>query len=385
MNNNSIKLKNKYLKYKHKYIILKDQLFFTYDTKIKQIGGMGDYICVPNVHGIFESFEHCQASSEVVHKKLIYPRNILQMNKSKTYTEYVTHFLNYLDSKSSQLNDLWMIIGANNETKPAYIGMGAYDLTRFGDEYDIAITQDSPIDFNQPKLLALYSSVPAKTPNLYRGKTTIYKLLAEKLPEKFSKIIYDEGTTKFILENNEIFNQLKEIEKLIALNGELYINTFKKKALKNLYLEIDETEQYYLTDFTWHIDPKKRVKTIVTPSMEKTYLKYNEYQVLFVLFINSQEEYRIIYNLKALFKYMDSDGFISKEKIVEHLKEINRHFQIENDDHNKETVEKLQSIFSPEKYSIKYSNNIRYPNNQIEANTKDFRKIFNFYVIKREK
>jgi hypothetical protein len=384
MNNNSIKLKNKYLKYKHKYIILKNQLFFTYDTKIKQIGGMGDYICVPNVHGIFESFEHCQASSEVVHKKSIYPGNIPQMNESKTYPEYVTHFLDYLDSNSSQLNDLWMIIGANNETKPAYREMGAYDLTRFGDEYDIAITQDSPIDFTQPKLLALYSSVPAETPNLYRRKTTIYKLLAEKLPEKFSKIIYDEGTTKFILKNNEIFNQLKEIEKLIALNGELYINTFKK-AFKNLYLEIDETKQYYLTDFTtWHIDPEQQVKTIVTPQMEKTYLEYNKIQVIQAI-DNSQGKYRIIYNLKALFKYMDSDGFISKEKIVEHLKEINRHFQIENDDHNKETVEKLQSIFSPEKYSIKYSNNIRYPNNQIEANTKDFRKIFNFYVIKREK
>jgi len=384
MNNNSIKLKNKYLKYKHKYIILKDQLFFTYDTKIKQIGGMGDYICVPNIYGIFESFEHCQASSEVVHKKSIYPGNIPQMNESKTYTEYVTHFLDYLDSKSYQLNDLWMIIGANNETNPTYKELGAYDLTRFGDEYDIAITQGSPIDFKQPKLLALYSYVPAKTPNLYRGKTTIYKLLAEKLPEKFSKIIYDEGTTKFILENNEIFNQLKEIEKLIALNGELYINTFKK-AFKNLYLEIDETKQYYLTDFTtWHIDPKQQVKTIVTPQMEKTYLEYNKIQVIQVI-DNSQGKYRIIYNLKALFKYMDSDGFISKEKIVQHLKEINRHFQIENDDHNKETVEKLQSIFSPEKYSIKYSNNIRYPNNQIEANTKDFRKIFNFYVIKREK
>ena len=126
------------------------------------------------------------------------------------------------------------------------------------------------------------------------------------------------------------------------------------------------------------------MKTIVTPQMEKTYLEYNKIQVIQVI-DNSQGKYRIIYNLKALFKYMNSEGFISKEKIVQHLKEINRHFQIENDDHNKETVEKLQSIFSPEKYSIKYSNNIRYPNNQIEANTKDFRKIFNFYVIKREK
>ena len=36
-------------------------MFFTYDTKIKQIGGIGDYICIPNVNGRFDSFENCQA------------------------------------------------------------------------------------------------------------------------------------------------------------------------------------------------------------------------------------------------------------------------------------------------------------------------------------
>ena len=35
-------------------------MFFTYNTKIKQIGGIGDYICIPNVHGKFKSFEDCQ-------------------------------------------------------------------------------------------------------------------------------------------------------------------------------------------------------------------------------------------------------------------------------------------------------------------------------------
>ena len=36
-------------------------MFFTYDTKNKQNGGIGDYICIPNDHGRFDSFEDCQA------------------------------------------------------------------------------------------------------------------------------------------------------------------------------------------------------------------------------------------------------------------------------------------------------------------------------------
>ena len=59
MNNNSIKFTKKYLKYKYKYITLKDQLFFTYDTKIKQIGGEGDYVCVIDDDGSFNSLEAC--------------------------------------------------------------------------------------------------------------------------------------------------------------------------------------------------------------------------------------------------------------------------------------------------------------------------------------
>jgi len=41
-------------------------MFFTYNTKIKQIGGIGDYICIPNVHGKFESFDQCQATQNLI-------------------------------------------------------------------------------------------------------------------------------------------------------------------------------------------------------------------------------------------------------------------------------------------------------------------------------
>ena len=51
MNNNSIEFTKKYLKYKHKYITLRDQSFLTYDTKIKQIGGEGEFVCMPDTEG----------------------------------------------------------------------------------------------------------------------------------------------------------------------------------------------------------------------------------------------------------------------------------------------------------------------------------------------
>lgn len=41
-------------------------MFFTYDTKIKQIGGIGDHICIPNVYGTFDSFDKCQATKNPI-------------------------------------------------------------------------------------------------------------------------------------------------------------------------------------------------------------------------------------------------------------------------------------------------------------------------------
>ena len=64
MNNNSIEFKKKYIKYKNKYIFLKNQLYFAHDTKLKQIGGEGDNICIPNADGRFDSFKFCHAATK---------------------------------------------------------------------------------------------------------------------------------------------------------------------------------------------------------------------------------------------------------------------------------------------------------------------------------
>jgi hypothetical protein len=63
MNNNSIEFTKKYLKYKYKYITLKDQSFSTYDTKIKQIGGAYDFVCVIDKDGPFASVKECYRTS----------------------------------------------------------------------------------------------------------------------------------------------------------------------------------------------------------------------------------------------------------------------------------------------------------------------------------
>jgi hypothetical protein len=63
MNNNSIEFTKKYLKYKYKYITLKDQSFSTYDTKIKQTGGAYDFVCVIDEDGPFASVKECYKKS----------------------------------------------------------------------------------------------------------------------------------------------------------------------------------------------------------------------------------------------------------------------------------------------------------------------------------
>jgi len=384
MNNNSIEFKKKYIKYKNKYIILKDQLFFTYDTKIKQIGGMGDHICVPNVHGTFESFEHCQASSEVVHKKSIYPRNIPQMNESETYTEYVTHFLDYLDSKSYQLNDLWMIIGANNN-KPD-------DLSRFKDEYDISITADT-INMKEPTLLSLYPDDDSINKTVHKTGITqytsnkhIYELLVDKLKPSniFSKIIYDWSTTKFILDDGKIFKELSSIKELIALKGKLYINTFTHSDYGLLWLK-DLGEGYYFEIPIKDSNTGNTTQTVLKPGMfihnetDETYKTFFGYNTHIQIRVLNKEKVRI-YNHKAILKYMQPDGYIPKKKIQDHISNTEQHELTEKIDHHNETMNRLSLIFNFPEYTIEYIINGKYPNNSSEEKTS----ITQFYLITKK-
>jgi hypothetical protein len=63
--NKYLKYKHKYLKYKHKYITLKNQLFSTYNTKITQIGGAANFVCVIDSEGRYENNRCIDSISEV--------------------------------------------------------------------------------------------------------------------------------------------------------------------------------------------------------------------------------------------------------------------------------------------------------------------------------
>jgi hypothetical protein len=338
---------------------------------------MGDHICVPNVHGTFDSFGQCQALLKVVHKKSIYPENIPQMNESETYTEYVTHFLNYLDSNNYQLNDLWMIIGANNNEPD--------DLPRFKDEYDISITAD-PINMKEPTLLSLYPDDDSinKTVDVYKqlGFTNIYELLVDSLKpsDKFSKIIYDWSTTKFILNDDKIFNELASIKKLIALKGQLYIDTFIPDVFfLNFLTELDKGYNFKIMN----PDPNQTTKIVSNPYMlnqKETYKIYFGYNTPIQIWVYQNKEWVRIYNHKAILKYMEPNGYIPKEKIQEHISNTEQHELTEKIDHHNETMEKLSPIFNFPEYTIEYIINGKYPNNSSEEKTS----ITQFYLITKK-
>ena len=162
--------KDKYLKYKNKYLNLKNLI------------GKG------------------------IIGKTIFPKNF-NTYPVPNYETYFHNFLKYVKDNPN-IRDLWMVIGARNNIET--------DLDRFKNNYDITIDNITAgvIDVNQPDLLTLYN----KDDSLYGN---IYSMLSWFLPNKFSKIIYDWSVIKFFID--EIFTQLRIIKGLLELNGELYI------------------------------------------------------------------------------------------------------------------------------------------------------------------
>ena len=355
MSNNSIEFKNKYLKYKNKYIALKNQLSFTRGTQTKQTKQTGG-----------------------LHDKSIFPRNIPRIVENTTYTNYVNNLQFYL-GENPGLNNLWMMIGATNTNDPS-------DLSRFQREYDITITGgDTPININEPNLLSLYShdndiseSLPVAEHDLYTrlGYRQIYDLLVRYLPHKFSKVIYDYSTTKFILTNDKIFNELEVIKNLIALNGELYINTFRESMLSVLYLKVTDGQNYYLKDSTW--DPITRTRSPefnVTPDILERYIGYNKGYTIRVF----QAGLPSINHPETLFTHMRPDGSIPKTEIDNRIRDSDYHAAIERTGHDVETMRRLNNIFPPAQFTIRYVQNTEYPNNSdIEGKC-----IYNFYLITR--
>ena len=76
---------------------------------------------------------------------------------------------------------------------------------------------------------------------------------------------------------------------------------------------------------------------------------------------------------------MQSDGSINIKKIIEHQTNTEIHKQNEISKFNEETMQRLNKIFSDEKFIISYKNDTEYPNNPDHLS----KKINNFYLITR--
>jgi hypothetical protein len=335
-----------YLKYKKKYLQLKNQS--TFIKNHYHVGG---------------------------HQKVIYPSKFLMLLPNDSYTNYLKNFINYL-STNSDINNLWMIIGAINKNKHGFT-----DLTRFSCDYDITITGNYLINFKEPNLLSLYTCDEdiqkiglTKDEKVYDSLNVknIYELLAKYLPNKFEKIIYDWSTTKFILENDKIFSELEIIKNLIGLNGKLYIDTLGYMGVSILSFSTDDKKNYYIDDPIY--DPITNTSTPfkITPETKEKYLKYNSN---IVFYFNDER----IYDPIILFQYMQSNGSITIQKIIEHLTNSEIHRQNEISKFNEETMRRLNKIFSDKKFLISYKKDIEYPNNPDDPR----KKINNFYLITR--
>jgi hypothetical protein len=284
--------------------------------------------------------------ADPTHHKSLYLRKI---SESKTYTEYLNNLISYLQRKP-ELTDLWMVIGATNHNDS--------DLSRFHQEYDITISGFQKVNINEPNLLSLYSNdehlKKFTKDTLYKesGSRNIYELLVNSLTikERFSKIIYDLSTTKDILDNDQIFNELVVIKDLIALNGKLYIDNFRQNVTKFIYLKKEGYNgNYYLKD----------ERDTVTPKTLNKYVGYNTGITIKVY----EHPFPTFCNPEVLFTYMNDDGSIPSTIIDEHILNIEHYHYIEKTIHHTETMRRLSIIFPFPQYKIEYIENGKYPNN----------------------
>ena len=331
-----------------------------------QLPGYGVYIDQSILQKLPDEEEDFYMIKFLTHHKSLY---LNEISESKTYTDYVTNLISYLQTKP-ELTDLWMVIGATNNNLS--------DLSRFYQEYDITITGFEKVNINEPNLISLYSNDEnlKKSPTKHKlyeesRSKNIYELLCNSLTlkERFSKIIYDWSTTKYILDNDQIFNELAVIKDLIALNGNIYIDTFRHSQKSPMYLKQDiASGNYYLK--------KERDTIIVTPKTLKNYVGYNKGISIRVY----QEPYPTFFNPEVLFTYMNVDGSIPRALIDEHILNASQYEYIEKTIHDTETMRRLSIIFPFPEYTIEYIENGKYPNNPSPISIV----ITNFYLITKK-
>ena len=318
----NINYNKKYIKYKNKYLQA---------IKNMQIGGMR----------ITEK-----------HKQIITDELLLEFQQLlATITDklkYTQLFEQITDKLKSLKNDLWMIIGASNYYD--------YDLDRFAEEYDISITDDN-IDTTNIQLLSLKPKTPAGN--------NIYEYLSTLLPGKFSKIIYDWSTIKFIKIHDLYAHDLPNIKTLMSPGGKLYINSFDHDYTIVIAEHVPhKADQYRLTNVI--VDPPSKENII------------NTYQGVIITG-------KIVYDVSSTLSNMDEKTgvfTISTEEILR-LYGTNAEYKKSQDAQNSEKhINNLKTIFTEDDYNVQHittDESQKYLNNPIKKNHTPTK----FYLITR--
>lgn len=298
----------KYFKYRNKYLVLKNQI----------------------------------AGNNI--KKYIHPNRLM-----KDYSDYFNQFEKYLQRESTNLKDLWLVIGASNKGD---------DLLRFRGKYDIAITHShDDIDIYNTGLISLSNE-----------KNDIFDFLNCYLQNKFSKIIFDWSVTKF-------FNLSETIPKLLSLleiNGELYINDFKTLSLGGIYafLKDKSLDTYYLHYITMNEKIDLTNKKIID--------KLSHYALKPRIGLSIEGQFIQIYNLRELCTKIDKYSGLSLSDITEHMS--TKHREIDYENYKEQIINDYKEIIDWTKYNIKLSyQKMQYPNESIRLETD----VNEFFIIKK--
>jgi hypothetical protein len=271
------------------------------------------------------------------HQKQIYPKNILERLPKRSYQDYYTKFIEYIESQK-QFDNLWMLIGGDNKKK-------SINLNRFKDDFDIVITIEQ-INLYDNELLALYlddksiNKVYKTKISIYNNRN-IYEILSQILPKKFSRIVFD-GNFTDNFKGRQILLDLECLKELLNINGEIYVDSIKfDHAITNLFI------YYNSKNDNWYI--KKDKLSIMIDQFHEIHKGVLKDHYNYKLYLENGIR---IYNIKKLFEKMDSNGYISNDDLQLH--EITYTLQTEIQNNIEDKCKYLLNIFEPERFTIEH-------------------------------
>ena len=250
----------------------------------------------------------------------------IDFKNSDPYPEYFRTFYLYIHSNSHKLDDLWLVVGATNMNIESQ-GRMRNDLERFH-MYDIAINNDEEVDIDKGNhhLVSLSLKALKREPsNLF-----LYTMLALKLPNKFSRILFDWSVQKFI-PLQEFAQLLKNFKTMLKVGGELYMEHDPYHAMEFMIpFRKGENGQYFL------YQDKSRL------TGEQAAELFSSSDVSYRAILEVAGKIIKIYNVKALFPQLESGVSLQDLMLHAHLPE---HKKTEATEKAQPLVELLDKVF----------------------------------------